>query len=495
MIPLLIIFNAIEHPNHLFSTHGMTILSVLLLLVYALGVLNAAHAVMNVRSSQSAIAWSLSLITFPGIALPLYWILGRVEFHGYTQAYHQAYAQNHDLAHNTYLEILSYKAVLPTQLASLQRIAGALTEFPFTHSNSVQLLINAEQTYSAMQEAILNAKKYILLQSYILNDDQVGQTFQHKLMQKAEQGIRIYVLYDEIGSKRLTKTYIKTLQSQGIQVSAFHSAKGWGNRFQLNFRNHRKILVVDGRVAFVGGVNIGDEYLGQDPHFGSWRDTHLKVQGPAVQCLQLPFLKDWYWAVRQIPVTCWEVQADRERNQTVFVFSPGPTDPQQDCTLFFGSIINLAQHRLWIASPYFVPDEPILTALKMAALRGVDVRVILPNRPDHLLVYLCSFSYYTEMESTGIKLYRYKSGFMHQKVILVDDYIAGVGTVNLDNRSFHLNFEVMTFVSDVEFARNVEQMLCDDFEHSMEINLSEYELKPNWFKLIVRVSRLLAPLQ
>lgn len=488
-------FIAIEHPNHFLSAHGMTVPSVLLLLVYALGFLNAAHAVMNVRSSQSAIAWSLSLITFPGIALPLYWILGRVEFHGYTQAYHQAYAQNHDLAHNTYLEILSYKAVLPTQLASLQRVAGTLTEFPFTHSNSVQLLINAEQTYSAMQEAILNSKEYILLQSYILNDDHVGDIFQKILMQKAQEGIRIYILYDEIGSKNLSKNYINVLQKGGIQVSAFNSAQGWGNQFQLNFRNHRKILVVDGQVAFVGGINIGDEYLGQNAHVGPWRDTHLKVQGPAVQCLQLPFLKDWFWAVREIPEICWEVHPDRGKNQTVFIFSPGPTDPQNDCTLFFGSIINLAQHRLWIASPYFVPDDPILTSLKMAALRGVDVRILLPDRPDHWLVYLCSYSYYTEMDATGIKLYRYNHGFMHQKAMLVDGCLAGVGTVNLDNRSFHLNFEVMTFVSDVEFARNVEQMLCDDFEHSMEINLSEYELKPNWFKLIVRVSRLLAPLQ
>ncbi len=476
-----------------FPLEGITLLSVLVFMVHSLGILNAAHAVMNVRSSQGAIAWGLSLITFPWVALPLYWVLGRREFQGYTKAYRRAYQHYQDLAHHAYEAIAAHHAPLPTPLQPLQRLTTGLSDLPFTAGNCVHLLIDGEATYAAMLAAIDTARHYILLQSYIINDDVAGRTFQAALIAKAQQGVRIYVTYDEIGSQRLT-AFGRTLRRHGIQITAFKSTQGWGNRFQLNFRNHRKILVIDGTTGFVGGLNIGDEYLGRSPRFGPWRDTHTQIQGPAVLCLQLSFLKDWYWATRSVPETRWQVFPAPE-NQTVLVFPTGSSDPLPSCTLFFGTLIALAQQRLWIASPYFVPDESTLAALKMAALRGVDVRILLPNEADHLLVYLSSFSYYAEMDATGIELYRYKTGFMHQKVILVDDAIAGVGTVNLDNRSFHLNFEVSTFTVDSTFIQQVEAMLQADWEAAVAVDLSEYKRRPFWFRLAVRVARLLAPVQ
>jgi cardiolipin synthase A/B len=242
----------------------------------------------------------------------------------------------------------------------------------------------------------------------------------------------------------------------------------------------------------MGGLNIGDEYLGKNPRLGSWRDTHLQLQGPAVQCLQSVFLGDWYWVTREIPQVNWQVQP-AEDNQTALILPTGPADELDNCSLFFLSLIERSQTRIWIASPYFVPNGSILNALKLAALRGVDVRIILPNNPDHLIVYYCSFSYYTELQ-IGIKLYRYRSGFMHQKVILVDDDIAGVGTVNLDNRSFFLNFEVMTFSVDRQFISSVANMLQHDFSSARLVNLDAYQQKPFWFRLAARVSRLLAPI-
>ena len=472
----------------------LAIFSAATVVVHALGIVHAAHAVMNVRSSQGAIAWGISLVTFPWLAIPLYWILGRSKFHGYAEAMRLAFQQHDKVIREAYSEILEYKVALPEKLAPLQPLAEAFTGIPFTSGNAAELLINGQQTYEAMLSAIAQARNYILLQSYIVNDDQAGKEFKQALIAKAEQGIRIYLLYDEIGSNKLSRSYIKSLTRNGIQVSAFNTTKGRGNRFQLNFRNHRKILVVDGEIAFLGGLNIGDEYLGKNPHLSPWRDTHMMMQGPTVQCLQSSFLRDWYWATRTVLEVNWHIKANLEMNQTAFVLPTGPADRLAACNLFFVNAIDQAQTRLWIASPYFVPDESTLMTLKLAAIRGVDVRIILPNRPDHLFVYLCSFSYYTEMEAMGIKLYRYKDGFMHQKIMLIDRDMAAVGTVNLDNRSFFLNFEVMGFVADLRFVQSVEKMLEDDLAASVAVDLSEYGRKPLWFKLIVRISRLLAPL-
>ncbi|MGB7414132.1 MAG: phospholipase D-like domain-containing protein [Thermosynechococcaceae cyanobacterium] len=264
----------------------------------------------------------------------------------------------------------------------------------------------------------------------------------------------------------------------------------------MNFRNHRKILIIDGRTGFVGELNIGDEYQGKSLRFGPWRDTHIQLWGPSVQCLQLTFCKDWYWTQNIFPGAKWQVTPPPHgENQIALVFPTGPVEPIDDCTYLFCHLIHSAQQRLWIASPYFVPDEPVLTALKTAALRGVEVRILLPAQADHLLVYLSSFSYYSEMQKAGITLYRYQPGFMHQKVVLVDDAIAGIGTVNLDNRSFRLNFEIMAFVHDLAFMKQVKAMLTKDFEQSCIVDFKSYTQRWLGFKLAVHIARLMAPLQ
>ncbi len=472
----------------------VSIFSVATVIVHCLGVVSAAHAVMVVRSSRGAIAWGISLLTFPWLAIPLYWVLGKNEFQAYAKALQTAYLEHHKLINQVYSTILQSKALLPAKFSTLERLSEVFSPFPFTAGNKVELLINGQQTYQEMLQAIAEAKDYILLQSYIINNDRVGNEFKEALIAKAKQGVRISLLYDKIGSRKLSRNYLKSLRNYGVRVSGFGSTRRKGNRFQINFRNHRKILIIDGQIAFMGGLNIGDEYLGKNPRFGLWRDTHLKIRGAAVQCLQSIFLGDWYWVTKEIPQVCWQVQELKTCNQTVLILPTGPADRLDNCNLFFLSLIARSQSRLWIASPYFVPNNSILNALKLAALRGVDVRIILPNRPDYLTAYLCSFSYYTELGAVGIKLYRYRSGFMHQKVILVDDDIAGVGTVNLDNRSFFLNFEVMTFSIDSHFIQSIEIMLQKDLNVSRAIDLHTYQQKPFWFKLAARVSRLLAPI-
>ncbi|WP_204141072.1 cardiolipin synthase [Halomicronema sp. CCY15110] len=471
------------------------VISVFVLLVQLLGVLNAAHAVMNVRSSQSAIAWSIALITFPWVAMPLYWILGRTRFRGYPEAIRRASAEYQAKISYIQQNLAPYVQPLPAVVKPLEQLIRTLARVPFTSHNQAQLLVNGEATFAALLQAIATAQSYILFQFYIIKDDAIGREVMAALRAKAEQGVRVYLSYDEIGSHQLPRSLPQRLQQSGIQVTAFRSTKGLRNRFQLNFRNHRKIMVVDGRIGFVGGLNIGDEYLGRDRRFGYWRDTHLSLQGPAVQGLQISFLQDWYWATDTIPEVNWQVTPAPHTAESVLILPSGPADELPTCTLFFNSAFNLARQRLWIASPYFVPDETTLSTLKMAALRGVDVRILLPAHPDHQTVYLCSFSYYNELQQAGIQVYRFRQGFMHQKVVLVDDTIAGVGTVNLDNRSFHLNFEVMAFALNGPLLAQVEAMLLDDFANSDRVDLREYDRRSLGFRLAVRAARLMAPLQ
>jgi cardiolipin synthase A/B len=473
---------------------SVRIFSIVAVVVHILGVINAAHAVMTVRSSRGAVAWSISLLTFPWLAIPMYWILGRNRFYGYAEALHAAYVEHNTLAQQVYQEALEYKTELPKEFASLQKLADSLATIPFTTGNHFELLLNGKETFKAMLTAIREATDYVLLQTYTLDDDEIGNEFCKLLIQKAKQGVRVYLLYDGIGTRGLARSYLRSLRDAGVKVRTFKSTKGRGNRWQINFRNHRKILIVDGAIGFVGGLNIADEYLGYKPPLSPWRDTHMRVQGTAVKCLQGSFLGDWFWATRKLPEVNWNIEPKPEFNQTALVFPTGPADHVPACSMFFVNAINQAKERLWIASPYFVPDESIATALKLAAIRGVDVRILLPNRPDHFMVYFCAFSYYNEMETAGVKIYRYQPGFMHQKVILIDDAIAGVGTVNLDNRSLQLNFEVMVFVLNQTFVRSIEKMLEDDLELCKMVERGNYQKRPLWFRLIARIARLFAPI-
>jgi len=483
----------------------LSIYSALSLIVHGLGILNAAHAVMTVRSSRAAIAWSISLISLPWIAIPLYWTLGKNKFQGYSEGLQKAYSDHRELVHHAYSEILEFKATLQPAFASLETITSAFSTLPFTTNNSTKLLVNGQQTYEHMLDAIAQAKHYILFQTYIIHSDDASIRFRDALVERAKEGVAVHLLYDGIGARTLSKRYIASLEEHGAIVKSFRSTKGFGRRFQINFRNHRKILIVDGDIAFMGGLNIGDEYLGKDPKFGHWRDTHLQIKGTAVKCLQRTFLADWYWATKEVPEVSWTTRSLPAAcgDQTAFILATGPADPIQSCALFFITVINHAKARLWIASPYFVPSTSVLNALKLAALRGVDVRIILPNNPDQLLVYWCSFSYYEELRQVGIQVYRYQPGFMHQKIILCDRDIAGVGTTNLDNRSFFLNFEAMTFIlnegvdtskDESEFIDSVEQMLIDDLDSCKLVDLEKYQHRPFWFKLAARISRLLAPI-
>jgi cardiolipin synthase len=470
-----------------------TIITVVFPLVEFLGIIAAIHAVMNARTSQGAIAWGISLVTFPWLALILYAIFGRNKFRGYVLLRSSKDITIQHVIDKCRAEAVEKKLIREESSTSDMALTR-LADSPITRFNKSQLLVDGVETFRAIFEGIEYAKEYILIQFYIIKDDELGRKLKARLIRKARENVKVYFLYDEIGSYKLPGVYMQEMQDEGIVTSAFHTTKGKANHFQLNFRNHRKIVIVDGKSAYVGGHNVGDEYVSKHPKFGAWRDTHVKVEGPVVKLVQYCFIQDWYWATTHIPDLSWELQQAENGCEDALIVASGPADSLETCSLMFVQAIHMAKERIWIASPYFVPDGQVLSALKLAALRGVDVRILIPEKPDHRTVYLASFSYYENTLPIGIKLYRYTDGFMHQKVFLVDSNCAAVGTANLDNRSFRLNFELTLLNFDSFFIKKVEDMLYNDFSCSRSVELTDYTQRSFFFKLAVRSAGLLSPI-
>lgn len=462
-------------------------LTAVLLVSEFFGVLLAIDAIMRPRSPQGAIAWSVALVSIPTVAIPIYLVFGRTQFRGYAEALRDKERQLDERIPDWYRLMAGFAAEPRPGLERIQAVARRLTGVPFTRGNRVDLLVDADATYGAMLGAIRQARSYVLVQFYIVRDDTSGRALRDALISRARDGVRVYFLYDEVGSIKLPSSYLDEMRRESIQVSGFRTTQGFHNRFQINFRNHRKLLVVDGRTGFIGGLNLGDEYH-------DFRDTHLQIDGPAVHQIQLTFRKDWYWATREIIEVDDQPIVTADPGQAVSIVNTGPADPVPKCSILFSELVASAGSRVWIASPYFVPDDVMTRALQSAAQRGVDVRVLLPDEPDQRFVELASLTYYTEMISTGVRLFRYRGRFMHHKVVLVDDALAAVGTVNLDYRSLYLNFEETAVIVDLQFARRVEAMLEDDLSHCDEVLSGHLESERLHTRIQARIARLAAPL-
>ena len=464
----------------------------LVLSVHLIGVASAIKAAQHAHTAQGAVAWAISLIAIPWIALPAYLLIGppRPGELEDDQASFRATAYAH----------LFTNHMAPQDIAPLLQRWRALEELapaPVLHSGPPTLLVDGKEIFEAMFALIEAAKEHIVVQFYIYRDDGLGRRLHEALTRRARDGLKVQLLYDGIGARGVPEAYWQGLRDAGVEVLEFHLRRRLPKFMRINYRNHRKLVAADGQVAIIGGPNIGDEYLGLDPAFGDWRDTALQITGPAAQVAQAGFVVDWLWAggdaadVQQEP----SLMASNEETTTPVLLLPtGPADTLPACSLALMQLIGSAQQRLWLTTPYFVPDLDVLNMLKLAALRGVDVRVMIPDRPDHTIVWLAGFAYADEILQAGVKLYRYTAAFMHHKVILIDDNVAAVGTANFDNRSLHLNFENTVVVFDETFAGEVAKMLETDFENSRLYNEDPYAEFHAAIRVLAPATRLLAPL-
>jgi cardiolipin synthase len=460
---------------------------------YVVGMLHMLHALMHVRTSQGTIAWVISLITVPFLAIPLYWLIGRTRFSRNVGGRREKDVRLGTLATSMHDRLRAFEVEIPEDDA-FERAARLLGGLPFTRGNKLGLLIDGERTFERIFEVISASRNYLCVNFFIVKNDTLGTRFQQALIERARAGVKVYFLFDEIGSHKLPRAYLRELREAGVQCHSFGINRHWWSRLQLNFRNHRKIIVSDGECAMIGGFNVGDEYLGRHRKFGAWRDTHLELSGPVVQAVQMVFLEDWFWAANAVPDLRWETKPE-DADQIAAIIPTGPADPADSWQLIVAEAANSSRERLWIASPYFVPDEGVLTALQAASIRGVDVRILIPEHPDHLMVWLSAFSYYEQSLPYGIRIFRYHRGFLHQKVMLIDERLAAVGTANLDNRSFRLNFEITAFSNDRTFVREITDMLHVDFSGAREANIGDYTSRSFLFRAACRAARLFAPVQ
>lgn len=468
--------------------------SVVMVLFHLLGLVSSVRAVLETRTSQGAIAWVVSLNTFPVIAVPAYWVFGRSKFNGYVSTRRDAALDIQERIESISKAIQPYLVEAPKTFPEYEAIKN-LSHFQFVSGNRVDLLVDGQSVFDSIAAGIDQAESYILFQFYILRPDDTGNRFKEQLIRKAREGVAVYILYDELGSSGLTPEWCAELTNSGIIILPFNTRQGPRNRFQVNFRNHRKIVVVDGKSSWLGGLNIGDEYLGKNPQLSPWRDTHLHIKGPATLAAQATFLSDWHWASREVLTgLSWLPQPDKEKDSNVLVLSTGPADEQETASLYFTNVLNLARKRIWIATPYFIPDEATMVALRLALLKGLEVRIITPKLNDNWFVQQAANVYLSELSILGAEVYFYNQGFMHQKVLLIDDRLAHVGTVNFDNRSFRLNFEITGVVADRTFAAELESMLLADLSLSTELVDYHLEEQPLWERLKAGGAALLAPL-
>jgi len=448
----------------------------------------AWRAISSARTSQGAVGWVVFLVAAPYLGVPLYLFLGHYKYKHYLIARRDSERIVDGVKAFKNANMPESKPHFPIE--AFEKIS----DFPAVRGNNMTLLVDGHATFAAIFAAIEQAENYILLQFYIIRDDVLGRELQDRLIGAAARGVTVRVMFDAVGSNKLPRAYHQRLRDAGVQALDPKTIRGPRHRFQINLRNHRKTVVIDGKVGFTGGLNVGDEYMGRNPAFGNWRDTHVELRGPVVSQLQLVFTEDWHWATSEelVEHLNWDAPHARQ-DMTGLIVPTGPGDAMETGALFFFAAISAAEHRVWIASPYFVPDTDVLTALKHAALRGLDVRILVPEVVDHWLSWLAAFAYFDEVRAAGVQIYRYQPGFMHQKIVLVDDDFAAVGTSNLDNRSFRLNFEAMAAFFDPRPAAATTAMLENDFERATVLDKTLAE-QPRAIRIGAPIARLFAPI-
>ena len=365
-----------------------------------------------------------------------------------------------------------------------------------TERNHVKILVNGKITFEHIIAELEKAKKHIHLEYYIIDDDYIGNEIRRILIRKAEEGLEVRVIYDDVGCWSLSNEFIMSLKKAGVRVFPFMPVRFPYFTNKINYRNHRKIIVIDGKVGFVGGMNIADRYISGSEELGPWRDTHLKIEGEAVYSLQSVFLLDWYFvSKRNIHDQDQYFPPVEVTNQHLIqIVSSGPDSDWASIMQTFFTAIATAQSYIYISTPYFLPNESIFTALRTAALSGVDVRILLPEQSDSRLITWSSFSNIEQLLDAGIKVYLYRKGFTHSKLMIVDDVFCSVGTTNMDIRSFDQNFEVNALIYDQRLTVAMRNIFMNDINDLKYINIDDWNKRSHWVVFCESVARLFSPL-
>ncbi len=449
------------------------------------------------KSPTATLAWIQIMIFLPFVGFVLYLIFGI----NYRKHKIFSIKQKEDLIkleklyQFSSIDYAGNKKFADSEFIKIITLAENNANSELNINNKITSYFNGKDAIDAIFQSLEKAKHHIHLEYFSIANDEIGNKLKDILIKKSSEGIKVKIIYDAVGCWRLGKSYLNELRTKSIEIKPFLPVKFPILSSKLNYRNHRKIAIIDGKIGFIGGVNIGDKYYGKNKYFGYWRDTHLKIQGDSIHSIQRAFLIDWlFLGGEMIDFYNYFPTHNITNKVPVQIISSGADSNWENIMQAYFSSINIAKKYIYIQTPYLVPNESMLTALKTASLSGVDVRIIVPSFPDHKIVFYGSRSYFKELMEAKIKIYEYQKGFIHSKTLIVDNKFVSIGSANMDIRSFEENFEINSLIYDEDFSRKIYNQFQIDFSDSREITLDEISNKKIFVKSYESISRLLSPL-
>lgn len=486
--------------DYFFST---TVMSIITLIVISINFLLAIGLIfLERRSAQSVWAWILVLFFLPIVGFVIYMLFGRTIYNkkiftikegDKVGMEHLVEEQLNELENNK----MDFSNPVAEKHKKLIHMLLYNNQSFLTINNSIETFTNGRDKFDSLLTDIRNAKDHIHFQYYIFRLDNLGKELYEALLQKQKEGVTVRILYDDMGSRGLSLRNFKKFKIEGGQVEAFFPNMLPLINPRMNYRNHRKIVVIDGAVGYVGGFNVGDEYLGLSKKFGFWRDTHLRISGEAVKSLQIRFMLDWNSHAERNNLTSEEryfPEFEYHGENPMQIASSGPDEKWQQIKYGYIKMIYSAKNSIHIQTPYFIPDQSFLEAVKVAILSGVKVHLMIPNMPDHPFVYWGTYSNAGSLVKMGADVHIYEKGFLHQKIVMIDEEVLSIGTTNIDNRSFLLNFEVNAFIYDNEEAEKYREIYEKDIEDSTLLTEEIYDSRSKWIRIKESFANLISPI-
>lgn len=468
-------------------------------IIYALellyiGIVIAAVVVVlrENRNPIRALSWVIALIFLPGIGLIFYLFFGR-SLRGEMMTRQN---RRRMMKRRKNLPPQSSSKNLPQDARHLMQLGQKIGKFPYTYGNEIEIFTDGKSKFESLKKDLRNARKSILLQYYIFLDDSIGKEIAEILMEKAREGLEVKVIYDHVGSFRASNRFFKKMEKAGVETQPFFRVNFPQFANRINWRNHRKIVVIDNKVGYIGGMNIADRYA-VDAGKGRqvWRDTHFRVTGDITESLIYSFAIDWNFRKKEAYIPDFK---DYERGSPgtsgIQLVTGGPVSQWNNLSLMYLKVISSAKRIIWIQTPYFLPTDALFNALIAAALSDVDVRIMMPRHTDSTLLHYASFSYITQCLNAGIKVYLYQPGMLHAKAMIIDDNLVTAGSTNFDFRSFENNFESNLFIYDEEFNKKMRDIFYSDMEKCERVRREMWLKRPLPHRFLESLLRLVSPI-
>ncbi|CAH0118138.1 putative cardiolipin synthase YwiE [Paenibacillus sp. CECT 9249] len=449
------------------------------------------------RHPSNTVAWILLLALIPVVGFVFYLLFG--QNYRKRRRFDRKAIQDKEV-HRSIDQLTTRQRAELEELTQNQQkllhLSHKISDSVISFSTNTKILTNGEETFAAILQELEKAVHHIHMEYYIYRDDAIGTQIKDILVEKARAGVEVRFLYDAVGSYKLPFSFLEEMRRAGIEVVPFEPVRFPFLSSSVNYRNHRKIVVIDGNVGFMGGLNVGDEYLSRNKTYGFWRDTHMFVKGEAVHSLQAIFVQDWFYMTGKAHVSAeyFRPEPEPEADGAVQIIASGPDNKRKSMKHLFFSMITSARKSIWIATPYFIPDEDILTALRVAALSGIEVKILFPAKPDRWMPFLASHSYFSGLIESGVDIYEYEKGFLHSKILIIDGETASIGTANMDMRSFHLNFEVNALLFGTDSVQTMVSDFKRDLKYTNLINPEKFARRKVIVRFLESAARLFSPL-